>query len=58
MPSAIVGGPVAILAYRNRNGYFLDVDGSGSRIASIEVNSEARAYQLADELIAIAEENA
>lgn len=61
--AGMFGGPVAILAYRNRKGVFLDVQGSGSRITSLEVGPntesvEARAYTLADELIATAEDNA
>ena len=61
--AGLFGGPVAILIYRNRKGVFLDVEGSGSRIASIEVGSnnpavEARAFALADELIELAEDNA
>lgn len=61
--AGLIGGPAAILARRNRKGVFLDVEGSGSLIASIEVGpntpeSEARAYALADELIAVAEDNA
>ena len=59
----LIGGPVAILVWRSRKGVFLDVEGSGSRITSLEVGSrtaanEARAYSLADELIGVAEDNA
>ena len=61
--AGLLGGPVAILSYRNRKGVFLDVEGSGSRITSIEVGSydpavEAKAFALADELIDLAEDNA
>lgn len=59
----LLGGPLAILWYRGRMGYFIDVQGSGSLITSLFVGPmspqvEARAYGLADELIAVAEENA
>jgi len=55
-------GPIAILCYRASKGVFLDVEGTGSRITSFEVGSytaeaEAKAYALADELIAMAEDN-
>ncbi len=58
----LVGGPIAILLYRARKGVFLDVEGTGSRITSLEVGPytaevEDRAYELADELIAMAEDN-
>ena len=61
--AGLFGGPVAILIYRNRKGVFLDVEGSGSRIASIEIGNynpavEAKAFALADELIELAEDNA
>jgi hypothetical protein len=54
---------VAILAYRNRKGVFVDVEGSGSLITSIHMGNynpenEAKAYALADEVIEAAEENA
>jgi hypothetical protein len=59
----LFGGPVAILAYRNRKGVFVDVEGSGSLITSIHMGNhnpenEAKAYALADEVIEAAEENA
>ena len=61
--AGMFGGPIAILIYRNRKGVFLDVEGSGSRITSIEVGGntpavEAQAFALADELIELAEDNA
>ena len=61
--AGLIAGPTLILAYRNRKGVFLDVEGSGSRIASIEVGNynpavEAQAFALADELIELAEDNA
>lgn len=61
--AGLFGGPVAIMLYRNRKGVFLDVEGSGSRITSIEVGGnnpavEAKAFALADELIGLAEDNA
>ena len=60
--AGLFGGPIAILYYRARKGVFLNVEGTGSRITSFEVGSytaetEARAYALADELIAMAEDN-
>jgi len=61
--AGLFGGPVAIMVYRNRKGVFLDVEGSGSRITSLEVGNynpavEAKAFALADELIGLAEDNA
>ena len=60
--AGLFGGPIAILAYRNRRGLFVDVEGSGSRITSIKVGNynlqnSAKAQALADELITVAEEN-
>lgn len=57
-----VAGPIAILIYRARKGVFLDVEGSGSRITSLEIGPytaevEAKAFALADELITTAEDN-
>jgi hypothetical protein len=61
--AGLVGGPVAILLYRNRKGVFVDVEGSGSLITSIHIGNpnpenEAKAYALADEVIEAAAENA
>jgi hypothetical protein len=61
--AGLLGGPVAILAYRNRKGVFVDVEGSGSLITSIHMGNhnpenEAKAYALADDVIEAAEENA
>jgi len=60
--AGLFGGPVAILVYRNRQGVFVDVEGSGSLITSIHVGNrtpenEAKAYALADEVIQAAEDN-
>jgi hypothetical protein len=60
--AGLLGGLIAISLYRGRKGVFLDVEGTGSRITSFEVGSytaeaEAKAYALADELIAMAEDN-
>lgn len=61
--AGLFGGPIAILLYRSRQGVFLDVEGSGSRITSIEIGNynpanEVKAFALADELIDLAEDNA
>ena len=61
--AGLIGGPAAILIYRNRCGVFLNVEGTGSRITSIEIgpynsSTESRAYAIADELIESAEYNA
>jgi hypothetical protein len=59
--TGLLGGPAAILAYRNRKGVFVDVEGSGSLITSIHMGNhnpenEAKAYALADEVIEAAED--
>ena len=59
----LIGGPIAILVFRNRKGVFVDVEGSGSRITSLPVGdynpaNEAKAYALADDIIHTAQENA
>lgn len=61
--AGLIGGPVAILTYRNRKGVFVDVEGSGSLITSIHMGNhnpenEAKAYALADAVIEAAEDNA
>ncbi|MFZ9270945.1 MAG: hypothetical protein ACO23C_06820 [Prochlorococcaceae cyanobacterium] len=61
--AGLVGGPAAILVYRNRKGVFVDVEGSGSLITSIHIGddtpeNEATAYALADAVIEAAKENA